>query len=367
MKGYYDDKIKHLSQGSVWSNKHGHLYTVLAVTNISIHETEHSERQREVFPLCVVFLNSENDIFSCDAERFLRMYEYEENNNQVDECMNNVYRANIGELDIEDEEEDEISIVDSEESENDEDGQIEEEIAKLEVEPKKTEVSLAEQMVKSELPFEFFTDVADPIISPEDLTSALCGYSEYVDFGGTHFHKFLFNANSAVNIDSLTTAFSHEYSKAVISSVLCGSVELTWNVFCNATVEFHNATQQLVVIVALEHEFDNATTEEEKIEEKVDQNDEDTLSNEENEELKQRLIESAEGDLPTEAPVEVVECIEQIDNTTTSSDDIQDAVIVSENKTEVAQEASDDMPEDVLGDVAEEVSRFIELRNAKTE
>ena len=72
-----EKKAERLSPGSVWESVGGSRYTVLAITNLSIAVDENaSARQKEIFPTSVVFLNEENEIFSCDAERFLRMYQW---------------------------------------------------------------------------------------------------------------------------------------------------------------------------------------------------------------------------------------------------------------------------------------------------
>ena len=286
------EKAKHLVQGSIWVNKKGRKYTVLAVSNISVHENEKaSERQLEMFPLCVIFLNSENDVFSLDVDKFINAYDYDSDNENVDECMNNVFDANVGKYksDIE-----EISVDDIEiDASNDEDTESDihkfkdnvEEVAVDAKEPvAKEPVTEESEEVKKVLPFDFEAN-GEPVISKDELKSALCGYSEYVDGTGNHFHKFLFTPSENVTIQNLKISFDpsvNSYTSAVINYKEPISVE--WNTLCNVTVEYHNSDVQIVVIVANENEFVA-----------VDANE---ASN---------TVTPVASELPTEAPIEVVE------------------------------------------------------------
>ena len=285
------EKAKHLVQGSIWVNKKGRKYTVLAVSNISVHENEKaSERQLEMFPLCVIFLNSENDVFSLDVDKFINAYDYDSDNENVDECMNNVFDANVGKYksDIE-----EISVDDIEiDASNDEDTESDihkfkdnvEEVAVDAKEPVTEESIQESEEVKKVLPFDFEAN-GEPVISKDELKSALCGYSEYVDGTGNHFHKFLFTPSENVTIQNLKISFDpsvNSYTSAVINYKEPISVE--WNTLCNVTVEYHNSDVQIVVIVANENEFVA-----------VDANE---ASN---------TVTPVASELPTEAPIEVVE------------------------------------------------------------
>lgn len=278
------EKAKHLVQGSIWVNKKGRKYTVLAVSNISVHENEKaSERQLEMFPLCVIFLNSENDVFSLDVDKFINAYDYDSDNENVDECMNNVFDANVGKYksDIE-----EISVDDIEiDASNDEDTESDIHKFKDATEAVDTEEPIQEsEEVKKVLPFDFEAN-GEPVISKDELKSALCGYSEYVDGTGNHFHKFLFTPSENVTIQNLKVSFDpsvNSYTSAVINYKEPISVE--WNTLCNVTVEYHNSDVQIVVIVANENEFVA-----------VDANE---ASN---------TVTPVASELPTEAPIEVVE------------------------------------------------------------
>lgn len=284
------EKAKHLVQGSIWVNKKGRKYTVLAVSNISVHENEKaSERQLEMFPLCVIFLNSENDVFSLDVDKFINAYDYDSDNENVDECMNNVFDANVGKYksDIEEVSVDDIEI----DASNDEDTESDihkfkdnaEEVAVDTKEPVTEESIQESEEVKKVLPFEFEAN-GEPVISKNELKSALCGYSEYVDGTGNHFHKFLFTPSENVTIQNLKVSFDpsvNSYTSAVINYKEPISVE--WNTLCNVTVEYHNSDVQIVVIVANENEFVA-----------VDANEANTVT-------------PVASELPTEAPIEVVE------------------------------------------------------------
>lgn len=277
------EKAKHLVQGSIWVNKKGRKYTVLAVSNISVHENEKaSERQLEMFPLCVIFLNSENDVFSLDVDKFINAYDYDSDNENVDECMNNVFDANVGKYksDIEEVSVDDIEI----DASNDED--TESDIHKFKDNAEEVAVDTEESIqesneVKKVLPFDFEAN-GEPVISKNELKSALCGYSEYVDGTGNHFHKFLFTPSENVTIQNLKVSFDpsvNSYTSAVINYKEPISVE--WNTLCNVTVEYHNSDVQIVVIVANENEFvavDAGNT-----------------------------VTPVASELPTEAPIEVVE------------------------------------------------------------
>lgn len=281
------EKAKHLVQGSIWVNKKGRKYTVLAVSNISVHENEKaSERQLEMFPLCVIFLNSENDVFSLDVDKFINAYDYDSDNENVDECMNNVFDANVGKYksDIE-----EISVDDIEiDASNDEDTEsdihkFKDNVEEVAVDTKESVTEESEE-VKKVLPFDFEAN-GEPVISKDELKSALCGYSEYVDGTGNHFHKFLFTPSENVTIQNLKISFDpsvNSYTSAVINYKEPISVE--WNTLCNVTVEYHNSDVQIVVIVANENEFVA-----------VDANE---ASN---------TVTPVASELPTEAPIEVVE------------------------------------------------------------
>lgn len=281
------EKAKHLVQGSIWVNKKGRKYTVLAVSNISVHENEKaSERQLEMFPLCVIFLNSENDVFSLDVDKFINAYDYDSDNENVDECMNNVFDANVGKYksDIE-----EISVDDIEiDASNDEDTEsdihkFKDNVEEVAVDAKEPVTEESEE-VKKVLPFDFEAN-GEPVISKDELKSALCGYSEYVDGTGNHFHKFLFTPSENVTIQNLKISFDpsvNSYTSAVINYKEPISVE--WNTLCNVTVEYHNSDVQIVVIVANENEFVA-----------VDANE---ASN---------TVTPVASELPTEAPIEVVE------------------------------------------------------------
>lgn len=306
------EKAKHLVQGSVWVNKKGRQYTVLAVSNISVHENENSsERQLETFPLCVIFLNSENDVFSLDVDKFIKVYEYDSDNENVDICMNNVFDANVGKYKPEDVEE--IAVEDIEiDASSEEDLESESDIHKFKTEQNEESVEVAEEkpVIESatesevKLPFDFESNGEPFPIMIDELKTSLCGYSEYVDGTGNHFHKFLFTPSENVTIKNLRTAFDPEVKGAYYSAVINYSEEpisIEWNTLCNVTVEYHNSGVQIVVIVANENEFAAVDA--------IEPNEESVEPSAVNENLANIApsIVSSGTDLPTEAPIEVVD------------------------------------------------------------
>lgn len=324
------EKAKHLVQGSIWVNKKGRKYTVLAVSNISVHENEKSsERQLEMFPLCVIFLNSENDVFSLDVDKFINAYDYDSDNENVDECMNNVFDANIGKYksDIE-----EISVDDIEiDASNDEDTESDihkfkdESEGVIEAKPDES-VTQESNEVKKALPFDFEAN-GEPVISKDELKSALCGYSEYVDGTGNHFHKFLFTPSENVTIQNLKASFDpsvNSYTSAVIN--YNESISVEWNTLCNVTVEYHNSDVQIVVIVANENEFVA-----------VDANEANTVT-------------PVTSELPTEAPIEVVEESLIDDGDKQMPESFNDDKQMPESEATITDSQAEKIAKDILGE-----------------
>lgn len=336
------EKAKHLVQGSVWVNKKGRKYTVLAVSNISVHENENSsERQLEMFPLCVIFLNSENDVFSLDVDKFIKVYEYDSDNENLDVCMNNVFDANVGKYKPEDVEE--IAVEDIEIDASNEDSlESDADIHKFKTEQAEVadeQPSVIESTAK--LPFDFKANGEPFPISMDELKDSLCGYSEYVDGTGNHFHKFLFTPSNNVTIQNIRTAFDPEVKGVYYSAVINykeGPISIEWNTLCNVTVEYHNSSVQIVVIVADENEFVavDAVTPAEETEES-------TAANVNLNEVATNIVSNETIDLPTEAPIEVVE-------------EIQD--VAEEKPVEVA-ESKDAENSTIADNVAEKIAKEI--------
>lgn len=334
------EKAKHLVQGSVWVNRKGRKYTVLAVSNISVHENESSsERQLDMFPLCVIFLNSENDVFSLDVDKFIKAYEYDSDNNDLDICMNNVFDANVGKYKPEDVEE--IAVEDIEIDASNEDLESDSDIHKFkdneQIEAlESSEPSVTETESTAKLPFDFEANGEPFPITIDELKDSLCGYSEYVDGTGNHFHKFLFTPSENVTIKNLRTAFDPEVKGAYYSAVINYNEEpisIEWNTLCNVTVEYHNLGVQIVVIVADENEFvavDAVTPAEEPTAVVVS----DASLNE----VSTEITSNETVDLPTEAPIEVVEEVQEVAEVNEAKPEESNATIADNVAEKIAKE-----------------------------
>ena len=237
-----EKKAERLSPGSVWESVGGSRYTVLAITNLSIAVDENaSARQKEIFPTSVVFLNEENEIFSCDAERFLRMYQWLYYDKLIDSCMSQVYAANLGEL----------GPVDRKKIE------IEQERASKQ--DKNEEVTLAEQMLGGKYTIQFIpvSEESKPLVGSDALSQSLASYSVTLDSTGAHFYKFLFAINPVVNSATLNQVFNPEvsgevdtYQKFIIESDFGIRDEIDWNTYCGLSLEVVNHESFLCLTLA---------------------------------------------------------------------------------------------------------------------
>lgn len=237
-----EKKAERLSPGSVWESVGGSRYTVLAITNLSIAVDENaSARQKEIFPTSVVFLNEENEIFSCDAERFLRMYQWLYYDKLIDSCMSQVYAANLGEL----------GPVDRKKIE------IEQERASKQ--DKNEEVTLAEQMLGGKYTIQFIpvSEDSKPLVGSEALSQSLASYSVTLDSTGAHFYKFLFAINPVMNSATLNQVFNPEvsgevdtYQKFIIESDFGIKDEIDWNTYCGLSLEVVNHESFLCLTLA---------------------------------------------------------------------------------------------------------------------
>lgn len=319
-----EKKAQHLSPGSVWESLRGSRFTVLAITNLTVATDENaSARRRELFPLSVVFLNEENDIFSCNAESFLKAYEWVYNDDVVDSYMSQVYAANVGELGpverkkIEEEQKKSITA----KSEKDEGA------------------TLAQQMLGAKYTIKFVptSQEADILLSSEALAEALTSYSVTLDSTGNRFYKFVFATNSVVNYSTLNATFNPEvygeeentYQKFAIESDLGVKDEIAWNTYCGLSLEVINHESFIALTLAdLSDEEESAVHEAVEASEPVSLEDElsrleahvvnaENVSTEEesvetevsdvNEQVEPTEVQVVQEELPTQAPIEVID------------------------------------------------------------
>lgn len=239
-----ENKAQHLSPGSVWESLRGSRFTVLAVTNLTVATDENApKRRRELFPLSVVFLNEENDIFSCNAESFLKAYDFVYNDEVVDNYMSQVYAANVGEL----------GPVDRKKIEEEQKKQVS---AKNE----ETGTTLAQQMLGAKYSIKFLptSEEVKPMLTSEALAEALTSYSVSLDSTGNRFYKFVFATNHVVNHSTLNATFNPEvygeeentYQKFTIESDLGVKDEIAWNTYCGLSLEVINQESFIALILA---------------------------------------------------------------------------------------------------------------------
>nr|DAH47984.1 MAG TPA: hypothetical protein [Caudoviricetes sp.] len=237
-------KAELLGPGSVWESTRGSRYTVLAVTNLAIASRETSSaRQRQLFPISVVFLNEDNEIFSCEVDRFLRMYEWVYNDDVVDTYISQVYAANAGDLGpvdrkrIEKEQKEKAVMAADEES-----------------------ATLAQQMLGGKYTIKFLptTDEVKPLLSSEALAEALTSYSVNLDSTGARFYKFVFATNSVVDQRTISKTFNPEeygdeentYQKFTIESDIGVRDEIAWNTYCGISLEIINHESFIALTLA---------------------------------------------------------------------------------------------------------------------
>lgn len=239
-----ENKAQHLSPGSVWESLRGSRFTVIAVTNLTVATDDNApKRRRELFPLSVVFLNEENDIFSCNVESFLKAYSFVYTDEVVDSYMSQVYAANVGELGpvnrkkIEQEQKKQISAKNEE-----------------------TGVTLAQQMLGAKYSIKFIStsEEVQPVLTSEALAEALTSYSVSLDSTGDRFYKFVFATNYVVNHSTLNATFNPEvygeeentYQKFTIESDLGVKDEIAWNTYCGLSLEVVNQESFIALILA---------------------------------------------------------------------------------------------------------------------
>lgn len=317
-----ENKAQHLSPGSVWESLRGSRFTVLAVTNLTVATDDNApKRRRELFPLSVVFLNEENDIFSCNAESFLKAYDWVYNDEVVDSYMSQVYAANVGEL----------GPVDRKKIEEEQKKQI---TAKTEEEG----ATLAQQMLGAKYIIKFIaaTEDAKIMLTSDALAEALTSYSVTLDSTGNRFYKFVFATNQVVNHSTLNATFNPEvygeeentYQKFTIESDLGLKDEIAWNTYCGLSLEVINKESFIALTLADLSDGEQGTVEPQEenpasLEDELSrfeahvaatQNDADskeetsTAEDVESEEAVETVQpEVVQEELPTEAPIEVVD------------------------------------------------------------
>lgn len=321
-----EKKLGHLVPGAVWESARGNRYTVIGLSNITVEMNERaSVRQHELFPLSVVFLNEENDFFSCRADAFISAYEYVYLDTVVADYVKQLMLANNGEL-----------------------GPIKR--AKIEKAQKKPEkkvegATLAEQMLGSKYTLEFVPMVEGgrPLLTSNTLADALTSYSVTLDSTGSRFYKLIFATSRLVNLDTLNTTFNPDvygdeentYQKFILVSDAGLKDEIEWNTFCGISLEIQQHESFLAVtlanVVETETEAEpqveeepldinealrrteqaiGATIENETADETVDVLAAEVAENEtESEQEAEPETEQADPvviDLPTEAPIELV-------------------------------------------------------------
>lgn len=236
-----EKKLGHLVPGAVWESARGNRYTVIGLSNITVEMNERaSARQHELFPLSVVFLNEENDFFSCRADAFISAYEYVYLDTVVADYVKQLMLANNGEL-----------------------GPINR--AKIEKAQKKPEkkvegATLAEQMLGSKYTLEFVPMVEGgrPLLTSNTLADALTSYSVTLDSTGSRFYKLIFATSRLVNLDTLNTTFNPDvygdeentYQKFILVSDAGLKDEIEWNTFCGISLEIQQHESFLAVTLA---------------------------------------------------------------------------------------------------------------------
>lgn len=355
-----EKKAQNLSPGSVWESLRGSRFTVIAVSNIAVATDENaSKRKRELFPLSVVFLNEENDVFSCNAESFLKAYEFVYQDDVVDSYISQVYAANIGEL----------GPVDRKKIEKEQKKSV---AAKTE----DAETSLAQQMLGAKYSIKFIpTSEKNPILTSESLAQALTSYSVNLDSTGTRFYKFVFATNHVVNHSTLNATFNPEvygdeentYQKFMIESDLGVKDEIAWNTYCGLSLEIINQESFIALTLADIAESSEEVKEESKVasfEEELSriqgsnvvnpetetiepEPETEEVSNVETSEEPEKLDEIDEIDeiedieevkpeqvqeeLPTEAPIELVEDVKEVQTSQTEENESEDLDLDNED------------------------------------
>lgn len=352
-----EKKAQNLSPGSVWESLRGSRFTVIAVSNIAVATDENaSKRKRELFPLSVVFLNEENDVFSCNAESFLKAYEFVYQDDVVDSYISQVYAANIGEL----------GPVDRKKIEKEQKKSV---AAKTE----DAEASLAQQMLGAKYSIKFVpTSEKSPILTSESLAQALTSYSVNLDSTGTRFYKFVFATNHVVNHSTLNATFNPEvygdeentYQKFMIESDLGVKDEIAWNTYCGLSLEIINQESFIALTLAdiaeaseeVKEESEVASFEEElsriqgstvvnpETETIEPESETEEVSNVETSEEPEKLDEideiedieevkpeQVQEELPTEAPIEVVEDVKEVQTSQTEENESEDLDLDNED------------------------------------
>ena len=352
-----EKKAQNLSPGSVWESLRGSRFTVIAVSNIAVATDENaSKRKRELFPLSVVFLNEENDVFSCNAESFLKAYEFVYQDDVVDSYISQVYAANIGEL----------GPVDRKKIEKEQKKSV---AAKTE----DAETSLAQQMLGAKYSIKFIpTSEKNPILTSESLAQALTSYSVNLDSTGTRFYKFVFATNHVVNHSTLNATFNPEvygdeentYQKFMIESDLGVKDEIAWNTYCGLSLEIINQESFIALTLADIAESSEEVKEESKVasfeeelsriqgsnvvnpepETETVKPETEEVSNVETSEEPEKLDEIDEIDeieevkpeqvqeeLPTEAPIELVEDVKEVQTSQAEESESEDLDLDNED------------------------------------
>lgn len=377
-----ENKAQHLSPGSVWESLRGSRFTVLAVTNLTVATDENApKRRRELFPLSVVFLNEENDIFSCNAESFLKAYDWVYNDEVVDSYMSQVYAANVGEL----------GPVDRK--------KIEKEQKKITAKTEEDGATLAQQMLGAKYIIKFIaaTEDAKIMLTSDALAEALTSYSVTLDSTGNRFYKFVFATNQIVNYSTLNATFNPEvygeeentYQKFTIESDLGLKDEIAWNTYCGLSLEVINKESFIALTLADLSDAEQGTVEPQEenpasLEDELSrleahvaetQNDVDskeetsTAEDVESEEAVETVQpEVVQEELPTEAPIEVVD---EAAITVTPAEPSTPQVIESESEdlnldnSDLVTEPVSTQPE-YAADVVEETQQSVEPQVEKS-
>lgn len=255
MKHNIDDLARYLVEGSIWQSRQGKTYTVLFVCNLAV-----GQKLRERFVPTVVFLNSENDVFSLDCETFLRMYSFVEVNEAMASNLDRIYLCNEGKLEVE--ESDVDSFIDEIEAEQK--PKVEPQPPVQPAEPVKSEpvkaesveVNLAEQIAKSYL-IDFVPGKGVQAIGRQDLINAFAGYQSYIDSQGGLFHKLYFSPS--VNIIPYTlnrtfnpSVYGDEENSYELIHLNTGhsDFDIKWNAFGSVLTELVNGVEYFVVVLA---------------------------------------------------------------------------------------------------------------------
>ena len=348
----YDALASMLTAGSQWQNKRGKLLTVLAIANDNL-----PERYADLCPISVVYMDEQGRVFSLRADVFLHNYEYVLVDEVFAEYIDQIYAYNAGEIDA-------LGLASSkdardfmDEAEDVEEAESEDEIkseVKPEVKVEKRPLTLAEQLVK---PAARFFDSND--VERSDYAEAFAGF-EFADYSeGNRTIKLIFNADANLSysdfnngrfiIDDDLNDVHEEYRLGTV--YYCGNEYADGNLRKIVLVNYPYLVSMEDVTPTVEVAVDN-----QKIEQIVPDN---TVENQENEELISQVVSEAEEtaeyepqgfvngepvadtvEATEETPVEVEQAVEQTE-TTEAVEVSETAEVETEQLTEQTTEATE--------------------------